>query len=137
VYAGRDGRATVTGLVPGSAYSYSVFSMDASGNTAAGVSVTVRGTVLTIASATVKGRTSLSGRLTDAQSGAALAGRTIILQSRKQGTTGWSDAGTVTTGADGSWAMGVVVKSATEYQVRYAGSGSHVGSVAGPVLVKK
>jgi hypothetical protein len=57
------------------------------------------------ATITYGGHASLGGRLSDRDSGAALAGQAVNLWGRRAGTSSWQSAGTDATGADGSFQL--------------------------------
>jgi hypothetical protein len=80
---------------------------------------------LTLAGAaaiTYGSRASLSGRLTDQQNGAPLAGQPINLWAQPATTAGWQHAGTATTGADGSFRFAPAPAATTAYRASFAGS---------------
>jgi hypothetical protein len=74
------------------------------------------------ASITYSSRASLSGRLTDQASGAAIAGQPVNLWAQPATTAGWQHAGTATTGADGSFRFTPAPAATTAYRASFAGS---------------
>lgn len=139
-YAGRGTTTDVPAPTPGSAYSFSVFSRDTSGNVSAVVSATVRGTALSLSSAVGKGRNvTLSGELTDNQATAVagLAGRSVGLYSRPVGSSTWTLVTTLTTASDGSYAWTFRPSATLEYQTRFGGSAGYLGRLSASVTVAK
>jgi hypothetical protein len=87
------------------------------------------------ATITYGGHTTLSGRLSDQQSGNGLAGRQVNLWAEPAGTAGWQSAGTATTGADGSFHLAVAPAATTAYRASFAGSDTHATAESAQVTV--
>lgn len=124
-------------LTSGVTYTASVVALNASGESAPGTA-TLFGTDLTLApddpSVKFKQSTIVRGTLSSADSGADLAGRTITVEARPNGASGWSAVGTATTAADGSYELSVSPAKHTAYRAQYAG-GPDMPSTSGPATV--
>jgi hypothetical protein len=131
-----NGTATVTsvtGLTPGRAYAFAAFAVDRNGNVAAPATAVLAGTTIASTSSAVVVSPALStvkGRLLD-DTGAAVAGQSVVVLTRPVGTTTWTTAGRVTSAADGavSWSGKSV---STDWQLRYDGGAGLTASL-GPV----
>jgi hypothetical protein len=87
------------------------------------------------ATVTYGGHTTLSGRLTDQQSGGGLDGQPVNLWAEPAGTAGWQPAGTATTGPDGSFHLAVAPAATTAYRASFAGSDTHATAESTQVTV--
>jgi hypothetical protein len=87
------------------------------------------------ASITYGSRASLSGRLTDQQNGAAIAGQPVNLWAQPATTAGWQHAGTATTGADGSFRFAPAPAATTAYRVSFAGADRYATADSAQVTV--
>jgi hypothetical protein len=74
------------------------------------------------ATVTYGSRASLLGRLTDQASGTGIIDQPVILWAQPATTTGWRQAGTATTGADGSFRFAPAPAATTAYRASFAGS---------------
>jgi hypothetical protein len=86
------------------------------------------------ATITYGSRASLSGRLTD-QSGAGIGGGQVILWAQPATTSGWQQAATATTGADGLFRFTAAPAATTAYRASFAGSDTYGTANSAPVAV--
>jgi hypothetical protein len=87
------------------------------------------------ATITYGGHASLGGRLSDRDSGAALAGQAVNLWGRRAGTSSWQSAGTDATGADGSFQLSPAPSATTAYRAGFAGADEYGTADSGQVTV--
>lgn len=72
----------------------------------------------------------VTGRLTS--NGAALAGRTVVLEAQRRGTTAWTNLGTATSAADGSVRRSFTSQWWVTLRWRFAGDASYAASLSPP-----
>jgi hypothetical protein len=87
------------------------------------------------ATVTYGSHASLSGRLTDQQSGTGLAGRPVNLWAQPVTTGGLQNTGTVTTGPDGTFRFTPAPAATTTYRASFAGSDTHSTADSAQVTV--
>ncbi|HEU4399484.1 MAG TPA: carboxypeptidase-like regulatory domain-containing protein [Actinomycetota bacterium] len=85
---------------------------------------------------TYGGHASLGGRLTDQESGAGIAGQPVNLWRRPATTTGWQQAGTATTGPDGSFRLAPAPAATTAYRASFAGSDQYATAESAQLTVR-
>jgi hypothetical protein len=93
---------------------------------------------LTLAGATTityGGHATLSGRLTDQQTGNGISGRPVNLWSQPATTAGWQHIATATTGPDGSFHLTPAPTATTAYRASFAGSDQHATADTAQVTV--
>lgn len=141
-YRGLRRTLRVSGLAPSTKYSFSVFTVDWSGNVSAAATKTVRTARPSLMAATTSapivtyGRTvQVSGLLTDAASGEPLAAKTIALYARPSGAAQWTRVRSTTTDALGKATGSHTPTRLTAYQWRFAGDNSQGPAVARSVSV--
>jgi hypothetical protein len=84
---------------------------------------------------TYGGHASLRGRLTDQQSGDGISGQPVNLWAQPATTAGWRQAGTASSGADGSVAFTTAPAVTTACRASFAGSDTHGTAATSPVPV--
>ena len=124
---------TVTGLLAGHDYAFSVFSYSMDGSLSAATSIVLAGSTTTLtsspASPLYRQPTTITAtvRTTDAQ---PAPGRTVLLYSRRTGTVPWTAIGSATTNASGQ----VSVSQTPPYNMQYyavdVGGTARMGSTA-------
>ncbi|WP_139307424.1 S8 family serine peptidase [Micromonospora pattaloongensis] len=131
-YAGVGTAAVVRGLVGGGTYSFAVWVRDRSGAYSPVATTQLGGTAVTITSrvsmVTYGGAVTLTGVLTQRDTGAPLAGQPVQLYGRARGTTAFAVLGTVTSSGTGAVAFSHRPSRNFEYQWVYAGPGDRVGA---------
>ncbi|HVF03650.1 MAG TPA: hypothetical protein VNA20_02300 [Frankiaceae bacterium] len=128
----------------GAKYHVAVFTTDAAGNTGAAATaafVPLRPATLTLtrsASTVVYGaRVTLSGRLTDTRTGAALGGQRVELWRRAKGTTTFAFRAAATTTSNGRVAFSELPAAHMEYRLRHPASAvAAASSTVSAVLVR-
>jgi hypothetical protein len=98
------------------------------GSTATSLTIAGGRTVVSGAGAT------LTGKLTTS-AGAAVAGRTVTVQSRPVGGSSWSTAATASTTATGAWSSTVKPSVNQEYRATFAASSPYLASTSGTATV--
>jgi len=135
-----------TDLKPGSTYTYLIRATGVGGLPGQAVVRTLRGVRATIAAsaARVKPRTTVvfKGKITNADTGVALARRPVVLQYREPGTTTWRTLKSPDTGvyamssrADGTYRFAPVLRRTRYYRVVVDGSGVWLFAQSGQVRV--
>lgn len=126
---------TFPGLVNGTRYTMSVTAVNAVGASDP-VSVKARPNVPTTLTVTVNDTgisygesVTISGSLVRADTGAALAGRSVKIEGRTAASGGYAPIATLTTDANGAVTLTRAPKASAEYRVRYAG-----GADGGPSI---
>lgn len=133
VYAGTLSSITVSGLVDGTTYTFRVWVRDRSGKVSSPSTVTLRGTSVSISSNTALtygGAVSATGRLTRADTGAAIPGAPVQLYIRRKGTTTWSLLRTATTSSTGYVSYSHKPSWSLDYEWIYRGSTAYIGDVS-------
>jgi hypothetical protein len=93
---------------------------------------------LTLAGATTityGGHATLSGRLTDQQTGSGISGRPVNLWGQPATTAGWQHTATATTGPDGSFLLTPAPAATTAYRASFAGSDQYATADTAQVTV--
>ncbi len=93
---------------------------------------------LTLAGATTityGGHATLSGRLTDQQTGNGISGRPVNLWGQPATTAGWQHTATATTGPDGSFHLTPAPAATTAYRASFAGSDQYATADTAQVTV--
>jgi hypothetical protein len=78
---------------------------------------------------------SLSGHLTDQQTGAAIADQPVNLWAQPTTSAGWQHAATATTGPDGSFRFTPAPAATTAYRASFAGSDTHSTADSTQIIV--
>jgi type VII secretion-associated serine protease mycosin len=132
VYEGTESSVTAFGLTEGSTYTFAVWVRDRSGKLSSPSAVTLTGSAVTISSnmkTVTNGRSvSLTGRLTRPDTGAAIAGESVQLYGRLEGSTTWSLVGTATSSSTGNLSLSHQPSVTTDYQWIYPGSTAYTGA---------
>ena len=87
------------------------------------------------ATVTYGGSAGLTGRLVDQASGDAIADQPVILWAQPATTSGWQQAGTATTGPDGSFRLVPTPTATTASRTSFAGSDTHGTASSSPVTI--
>ncbi|MFC0623859.1 DUF1906 domain-containing protein [Kribbella deserti] len=139
VYAGTGTSATVTGLSSGTTYTFRSWVKDKSGKVGPPADTRLVGTRTTIAispaSLTMGGATTITGRATRIDTGAALAGVPLNLYRRQKGTTAWQLIKTTTTNASGVASYVHKPVWSQDYQWGPNGSADTLGSRSASIAV--
>ena len=132
VYAGTGSSVTAIGLTEGSTYTFAVWVRDWSGKLSSPSAVTLTGSAVTISSSAKTlpsgSSVSLTGRLTRPDTGAAIAGASVQLYGRLEGSTTWSLVGTATSSSTGYLSLSHTPSASTDYQWIYPGSTAYTGA---------
>lgn len=139
VYAGTGTGVTVSNLAGGTTYTFRAWVKDRSGKYSPGVAATLAGVNVAVGSSTTAltygGSVTVTGRLTRADNGAAIAATPVQLYARRKGSTTWSLIATPTTTSTGY--LSYVHKPAwsLDYMWMYRGSSTFVGTTSAYRLV--
>jgi hypothetical protein len=139
VFRGRASTRRITGLRHGTTYSFSVFAFDQAGNYSGPRSVRLdgtRSTLLRSAGRIISGSSvTVTGVLTNARTGLPAAGQPVEVWRRQRGsgTAGWRRIATVTSSASGAASLANRTPWNADYQLRYAGNATNMGT-ASPVV---
>ncbi|WP_435122429.1 S8 family serine peptidase [Micromonospora tulbaghiae] len=132
VYAGTGSSVTVSGLTDGSTYTFAAWVRDRSGKLSSPSTVTVTGSAVTISSSaktvTYGSSVSVTGRLTRTDTRAAIAGASVQLYGRPEGSTTWSLVGTATSNSTGDVSLSHTPSVSTAYQWIYHGTTGYTGA---------
>ncbi|NYF56557.1 S8 family serine peptidase [Micromonospora purpureochromogenes] len=132
VYAGTGSSATVSGLTEGSTYTFGAWVRDRSGKVSSPSTVTVTGSAVTISSSakqvTYGSSVSVTGRLTRTDNRAGIAGASVQLYGRPEGSTTWSLVGTATSSSTGELSLSHTPSTSTDYQWIYPGATTYTGA---------
>jgi hypothetical protein len=131
VYRGTATMATVTGLTQGKYHSVAIFPIDTKGNYGRRVGGVWHGsTVSSTASRTSVGwgQAVVHRAVVRRTDGRALAGVPVELYVRKRGGAGWTRVATATTSTTGTARLQHRPSWRADYQVRFPGKGSVLGS---------
>ena len=139
--------ATVTGLINGTAYTFTVAATnpDGTGPPSAPSSPVTPGppaaTTLTLAASPTRvlygGTVQLSGRLKKTDTADGIAGETLILERRPTRTTSWTTLATVTTASDGTLdpTQTATPQANTDYRLRHPATPFYAASTSPTVKV--
>ncbi|WP_334489502.1 S8 family serine peptidase [Micromonospora sp. CPCC 205711] len=131
-YAGTGSSVTVSGLTEGSTYTFGAWVRDRSGKLSSPSTVTVTGSAVTISSSAKQvsygSSVSVTGQLTRADTRAAIAGVSVQLYGRPEGSTAWSLVGTATSSGTGDLSLSHTPSVSTDYQWIYPGSTAYTGA---------
>ncbi|MEU1399583.1 S8 family serine peptidase [Micromonospora zamorensis] len=134
VYAGTGSSVLVSDLIEGSTYTFGAWVRDRSGRLSSRSTVTLAGSAVTISSSAKQvsyGRSvSLTGQLTRANTRAAIAGASVQLYGRTQGSAAWSLVGTATSNSAGGLSLSQTPSVSTDYQWSYGGSTAYTGAMS-------
>lgn len=132
VYAGTGSSVTVSGLTEGSTYTFGAWVRDRSGKLSSPSTVTLTGSAVTISSSvktlTYGSSVSVTGQLTRTDTRAAIAGASVQLYGRREGSTTWSLVGTATSSSTGYLSLSHTPSASTDYQWIYPGSTAYTGA---------
>jgi hypothetical protein len=130
--------ATVTGLLAGVTYTFTVKAKNIVGAGAASAAVTAKGTTLTIKPAATSvvyfSSTSVSGVL-KTSTGSVLPGGSVKVLAKPSGAASYSTLGTVTTNASGVYSLTVKPTKNTTYYATYTGGSGQMGSTSSIAVV--
>lgn len=136
VHSGSGTSVTVTGLMSGKSYSFRMWVQDRADAYGSSVGKVLRGTkVPTALSRTTVpsgGSVTVSGKLLLVGSDNPIAGKTVVIYTRKKGTSTWNKLASRTTSSSGSFAVKNSTTVNREYWAQFAGSSAHMGA-RGPV----
>lgn len=137
----RDTLTARMRLVPGEVTSFTVAPVSTRGRVGQSATVTVRRSLAGIsASATriVRGqRLKVVARLRDQVTSAGVGGEYVLLQRRSATSTRWRDVHGLTTRADGSRAVGIVLPRGASYlRILYRGGTGRAGTISPAVRVR-
>ncbi|MEU8259299.1 S8 family serine peptidase [Micromonospora sp. NPDC048999] len=134
VYAGTGSSATATGLAAGTTYTFGAWVRDRSGKYSSGPAVQLLGTGATITSnataLTYGGAVTVTGKLTRKDTGAGLAGQSVQLYGKYQGSSSYTLIATVTSGTSGALTYTHKPAKGVSYEWRYGGSPTYLGGVS-------
>jgi hypothetical protein len=138
IYSGTGTSLLKGGLVPGTTYSFSVFTRNAVGDVSSAVSRTLLGTTLSAhpsaSLVSLKAPVTISGTLRG-PGGAPVANGVVEVRGRIAGTSTWTPLGYLTTSSTGTYSFVHHPSFTTTYQAKFGGVGTHLGTVAATFTV--
>lgn len=132
VYEGTGSSVTVSGLTEGTTYTFAAWVRDRAGKLSSPSTLTLTGSAVTISSSAKTLRygssVSITGQLTQPDTGAAITGASVQLYGRPEGSTTWSLVGTATSSSTGYLSLSHQPNASTDYQWIYSGSTAYTGA---------
>lgn len=132
VYSGRRNAATAKGLRPGRTYTFSTWVQDKDGKFSRASKRRLRGSYV-VAKARPRvisagDRVKVRGKLFRSASGKPLAGKRVVIQTRRKGTAKWYVLGRRTTSDTGYYQIRHRTNVARQYRVKFIGNRAFLGS---------